>query len=216
MTEPLFVSANQTYSGSWANAFPEARILVGLPKDFTAFQFGILVLDLTGVNKSEFVEWLDRATATNKPVVALSPTPNDEEGLALIQLGAKGYGHSHCAPHRLQEMVTVVEHGGLWVGNHLLKRILAGLQRVEPEAPLSAGIKAEVIKGLSGREAMVAKEVALGATNSEISSKLNITERTVKAHISSIFEKLGVRNRVEVALKLNQIPMAAETESKAS
>ena len=52
---------------------------------------------------------------------------------------------------------------------------------------------------------MVASEVARGASNLEISTNLSITERTVKAHITSIFGKLQVRNRVELALLLHNV-----------
>ena len=52
---------------------------------------------------------------------------------------------------------------------------------------------------------MVAEQIATGATNREISERLDITERTVKAHLSSIFEKLGVRDRVQLALSMNNV-----------
>ena len=53
---------------------------------------------------------------------------------------------------------------------------------------------------------MVAGQVAHGASNREIAEALDITERTVKAHLSAIFEKLGVRDRVQLALAMNNIP----------
>ena len=56
---------------------------------------------------------------------------------------------------------------------------------------------------------MVADQVAHGATNREIAQSLEITERTVKAHLSSIFRKLEVRDRVQLALAMNNIPTHA-------
>ena len=52
---------------------------------------------------------------------------------------------------------------------------------------------------------MVALEVAKGATNKEIAATLGITERTVKSHLTLIFDKTGVRDRVQLALLLNNI-----------
>ena len=57
---------------------------------------------------------------------------------------------------------------------------------------------------LTPRELMVAKQLMLGASNAEIATALSITGRTVKAHVSSMFRKLGVKDRVHLALWLNQ------------
>jgi two-component system nitrate/nitrite response regulator NarL len=62
------------------------------------------------------------------------------------------------------------------------------------------------LNDLTAREQMVAEQIATGATNREISERLEITERTVKAHLSAIFEKLGVRDRVQLALAMNNVP----------
>ncbi|MBL8432557.1 MAG: helix-turn-helix transcriptional regulator, partial [Dechloromonas sp.] len=56
---------------------------------------------------------------------------------------------------------------------------------------------------LSGRETQVARLVASGASNKEIADQLAITERTVKAHLTVIFEKLGVRDRLQLSLRIN-------------
>jgi len=52
---------------------------------------------------------------------------------------------------------------------------------------------------------MVAERVAHGASNREIAEALEISERTVKAHLTTSFEKLEVRDRVQLALKMNNI-----------
>jgi len=54
---------------------------------------------------------------------------------------------------------------------------------------------------LTPRERDVAIEVAHGATNKEVAQRLNITERTVKAHLGAVFEKLGVRDRLQLVLE---------------
>jgi DNA-binding NarL/FixJ family response regulator len=60
----------------------------------------------------------------------------------------------------------------------------------------------ELPEELSGREAEVAREVVAGRSNKEIARVLGITERTVKAHLGAIFAKLGVRDRLQLALRL--------------
>lgn len=84
----------------------------------------------------------------------------------------------------------------------LMQRFLALSTRVVPtEAPVDPELNE-----LTSRELMVAEQVAHGASNREIAEALDITERTVKAHLSAIFEKLGVRDRVQLALAMNNIP----------
>lgn len=60
---------------------------------------------------------------------------------------------------------------------------------------------------LSERELQAAKLVAGGASNKEIADQLAITERTVKAHLSAIFEKLGVRDRLQLSLRINGVKL---------
>jgi DNA-binding NarL/FixJ family response regulator len=61
------------------------------------------------------------------------------------------------------------------------------------------------LNSLTSRETMVAERVAHGASNREIAEVLKISERTVKAHLTTSFEKLGVRDRVQLALRMNNI-----------
>ena len=128
-------------------------------------------------------------------------SPRREERFLALNCGAMGYCHLLAVPEQLTEIATVVEHGGLWVGPDLMQRVLRLAVRVTPAQP-------EVeysLNELTSRELMVAREVGRGASNREIAESLDITERTVKAHLSAIFEKLDVRDRVQLALAVNNI-----------
>ena len=57
---------------------------------------------------------------------------------------------------------------------------------------------------LSAREREVAEAVAEGLTNKQVAARLGITERTVKAHLATVFEKTGVRDRLQLALRLSR------------
>ena len=79
-----------------------------------------------------------------------------------------------------------------------MKRTTALLERRVSDIQDGSGMRI-----LSDREAQVAKFVAQGANNREIAQALQISERTVKAHLSAIFEKLGVRDRLQLSLRVN-------------
>lgn len=145
-------------------------------------------------------------------VLLLSPAPANLEGLYALHQGARGYTHAHAVPALLQEVATVVEHGGLWVGPELLQRLVGATStalatRLQPSAlPPAGSVNPWVV--LSVREAQVARAVQAGCSNKEVADQMFISERTVKAHLSTIFEKLSVRDRLQLVLRL-----ATSTES---
>ena len=149
-------------------------------------------------------------------VVLLSGAPEPVEGLNALNAGARGYTHAYAVPALLQEVATVVEHGGLWVGPDLLQRLVgatstalarlgASANSPAPAALASAAPVAPVVNPwplLSAREAQVARAVSAGRSNKEVADLMFISERTVKAHLGAVFEKLGVRDRLQLVLRL--------------
>ncbi|OIP15277.1 MAG: DNA-binding response regulator [Comamonadaceae bacterium CG_4_9_14_3_um_filter_60_33] len=154
-------------------------------------------------------------------VVLLSGAPEPAEGLRALNDGARGYTHAYGVPALLQEVALVIEHGGLWVGPDLLQRLvgstnaalvarsaIAKTQTPDHAAPLATpGPSAWA--NLSVREAEVARAVSAGRSNKEVAAKMFISERTVKAHLGAIFEKLGVRDRLQLVLRLAAVPEPA-------
>lgn len=195
----FFVSKSNKLLPNWSSAFPTASILICNTQSIHPPENSLIFIDFSRMSDAEKTILLSTLNAKDNKIIVLSPIPNDDEAVFSIKLGAKGYGHSLSSDILLKEISTVVAHGGIWVGNSILKRILNGL----PSAPVSSPGKT-IYSLMSAREIMVAKQVALGETNIEISNRLDITERTVKAHISSLFDKLKVRNRVELALAMSK------------
>lgn len=136
-------------------------------------------------------------------VVVLSPAPDQTEGLQAINLGARGYCHLYAVPELMQDVASVVAQGGLWVGPELVDRIVAAARDLFQRSPASAAqLPAADLSALSARELEVARAVAAGKSNREVAEQLFISERTVKAHLGSVFEKLGLRDRLQLALLL--------------
>jgi len=115
-----------------------------------------------------------------------------------MEVGALGYCHAHAGESMLKQVATVIQNQGLWVGPTLLQRIIKAGQR---EGDASPRVTQEQLSLLSAREQAVAKAVSEGLSNKDIAHSMSITERTVKAHVSSIFMKWGVRDRLHLALK---------------
>lgn len=189
----------------WRQAFPTASVAEELAAIGAADSVarGVLWLDIGATPPGERSAQVHDAVAVGWPVVAMAATPGEIEAFQLLNEGAVGYCHVEAAPRQLREIALVVEHGGFWMPPELMQRFLALSHRVVPRPRTAEPPGADA---LTSRELMVAEQVARGASNREIARDLSISERTVKAHLSAVFEKLRVRDRVQLALAMNNIP----------
>jgi DNA-binding NarL/FixJ family response regulator len=137
-----------------------------------------------------------------QPLVVLADAPDERVVLQALSSGAAGCCNSRAAPDVLQQVALVVANGGLWVGQSLLRQLVGATTRRFAQLPRLA-VSAAWEGKLSDREVQVARLVAGGHSNKEIARQLEITERTVKAHLSAIFEKLDVRDRLQLSLRVN-------------
>lgn len=201
--EQLFIASTGKLKDRWLAAFSAARIKQTLPSLSASDLQSIhsIWVDITGQAPDEWLPLLIRAVATGKAVAVLSPVPSEEQAIMALGAGARAYCHSETAPIKLKEVGDVLGRGGVWLPPNIMKRLLDVSLRVlgrEPQEPID-------LSELTAREISVAEKVATGASNREISRELEISERTVKAHLSSIFAKLGVRDRVQLALAFNNV-----------
>lgn len=138
-------------------------------------------------------------------IIVLCDQPTDDGAAFAIAAGAAGYCNTHAAPEVLRQVEVVIANGGLWIGRSLVQRLIGGTAKVLGQRP--PGVRERWSDKLSDREREVARLVANGASNKEIADQLAITERTVKAHLGAIFEKLGVRDRLQLSLRVNGLQM---------
>ncbi len=189
-------------SERWLLAFPEGRwsnwaSLQTL--SFTDDQIWVPTLHADWLAKVGALVRLQPA----RHVIVLSPVPYGAEGLRAINQGARGYCHLHAVPDLLREVAHVVAFGGLWVGPELVERMVAATRDLLGRAGAGAAPPAPDLSALSAREVQVAHAVAAGKSNKEVAEQLFISERTVKAHLGAVFEKLGLRDRVQLVLRLS-------------
>lgn len=193
MTRHFFISPAAVRSPRWQQAFPNA-------------QWCCSCAELPRVSSADLV-WLllepdgDRdlytCVALEAPVVALTRQENLAEAQKVLAAGACGYLHYLATPAVLEQVSQVVRHKGLWLGADLMRQLVLGSAKRLPESPSEPRLQ-----DLTPRERAVVDAVAAGKTNKEVARDLCITERTVKAHLSAAFEKLGVRDRLHLVLVL--------------
>jgi DNA-binding NarL/FixJ family response regulator len=118
------------------------------------------------------------------------------ESHSLLRLGAKGLLTYAEAREQLPIALPSVAGGGFWVPRALLSRFIDSILTNSQGRRIKTGLSTK----LSRREQEVLDDVLLNQANKEIASKLNISERTVKFHVSNILSKFGVRRRADLIL----------------
>jgi DNA-binding NarL/FixJ family response regulator len=125
-------------------------------------------------------------------VILVTPRPNDAAELEALQLGARGIIAKDATAELLFKSIRLVVAGQYWVG----RDSIAGLiRRVRARA-----VPRESRFGLTGRELELIDAVVSGCANTDIAAQLKISPKTVKHHLTRIFTKVGVSNRLELAL----------------
>ncbi|MGS1117100.1 helix-turn-helix transcriptional regulator [Castellaniella sp. UC4442_H9] len=132
-------------------------------------------------------------------VIVASAHPSDPDGQRVLVAGAAGYIHAYMPVQGIARVLEHVMGGEIWVGKSMLSRMLSQIGHAAPEP------NQDWARELTVRERDVARYVALGHSNPSIADALGITERTVRAHVSAIFEKLGVADRLMLALRVHGI-----------
>lgn len=158
-------------------------------------------LDFSTLDLDEALSFIDRIVRANEavPIVCMVPFPKDEDAFALLARGARGYCHVAAAPAQLRLVANTVKNGGFWLPASLMRRVMTSAGSLVAQISTRKSVSMDE---LTKRERQVAKAVADGLSNREIAERLSISERTVKARLTSVFQKMDVRDRVQLALLL--------------
>ena len=202
----LLSSANDLVIQRWTDLLKEkynldqANSLPNLQKLCVDEKFDLLLLHRPLVDPETFIE-IRRLSPLCK-IFLLSDQPNEEEGLTFLKLGIVGYANTYISAERITEATRVISSGAVWLGQKVMQRlILDSYSKAKNKAVSDSKKKLET---LTKREREIADLIAQGQSNLEIAANLNITERTVKAHLSSIYEKTKTGSRLNLALLINR------------
>ncbi len=134
-------------------------------------------------------------TRTTPPYPAPPPGPtlalfsgSEDEVIRLLQRGYRGYMGPDDPLSRLKLALEAIRRGEIWASRELLTRTLGSIAAPQ----------------LTDREQEVFDLLAGGLSNRGIAERLGISERTVKAHVSNLFDKHGVRNRTELVSQIQR------------
>ena len=137
-------------------------------------------------------------TADELPIktIVLEKIPEIASGKMLIGHGVKGYGNSRMLEIHYEQMIETVSKGNIWTYPELTAALATQQEKISKEA------KELLEHRLTAKEQEVVYAIIEGLTNEAIAHKVGVTVRTVKAHISSIFQKLHINDRVSLVLLL--------------
>ncbi len=131
---------------------------------------------------------------------------NPVDQLALFKSGVHGFLAHSISPELLLKAAHALCGGEVWVPRQLIASLVGELARDTSAGTHTLNFAGNhSIEHLTPRELQVAEMVHLGGNNKTIARKLDISERTVKAHLSAIFRKLDIENRLHLALYFSQL-----------
>jgi DNA-binding NarL/FixJ family response regulator len=135
-------------------------------------------------------------------VIILTTFDDDAYVFDALRAGALGYLLKDVSGAELAAAVHEVARGGALIQPSVARKVLAEFSRLEPRGGAAGPAPSEP---LSAREQEILKGITLGLSNKEIAVRLSLTEGTVKNYVSVIFQKLGVQDRTQAALRAQKM-----------
>ncbi len=135
-------------------------------------------------------------------VIVLTTFDTDDMVLRALRAGAAGFLLKDTPPARLVEAVRTVASGHPMLSPSVTAQLIAAVTRTDPAAEVHERARSAraALATLTERERDVADGVARGLSNADIAAELYMGVPTVKTHVGRLFAKLGVENRVQVAI----------------
>lgn len=154
----------------------------------------VLLLDINMPNKNGLDVLKELNQSGNRKVKVLVLTVHNEVEYLIkaVELGVDGYVLKDSESSELKKAIMTILNGETYIQPDLIPMLNAKMISMENDY--------DKIDSLTKRELDVLKNLAIGMYNKEIATKLEISERTVKNHVSNIFKKIGVSDRTQAAV----------------
>ena len=159
----------------------------------------VLLLGAARISGNDEMGVLDELHKLNIPVrpLLLTTSLSGPDLKRALLLGARGVVLKTSSTKTLIDGIRGVMGGQYWIGTEITASMLGALR---DNTPSTNGNSSKGAFGLTSREMEIITTVVAGYSNAEIAKKYGISEQTVKHHLSSVFDRVGVSNRLELAL----------------
>ena len=197
------------YEVQYASNFMEAE------RETARLKPSVVLFDVTLPPVRRFDKFISLLrTSGSSRIILLTDQPDPDQEIQALKCGARGYAHRDLDVILLRKAVEVVRKGELWVSRSATTELLKELAelnvakktvttenwRAYPPARQMQMTRRVELDRLTKREQEIAYLVGNGSNNKEIANLLKISEATVKAHLSGIYHKLGLLDRLSLAL----------------
>ncbi len=167
--------------------------------------FDVLIVDLQLLGESGVNEIASlREIQPQLNIVIMARAPDEREEISAIIFGAKAYCSFNIELTILPKVIKTVMENELWVDRKFVTRLLSEIEDITHAKHQEAKHLDKGIATMTPRECEIAALVATGSSNRKIAEQLSISERTVKAHLGVIFRKIGISDRLQLALYMNR------------
>lgn len=163
----------------------------------------LLDLDMPGTRGFSALAWL-RAQYPALPVIIVSAVTEPTIMRRAVDFGASGYIPKASPIAKIGEAVRAVQNGDVWLPDVALSAADENLSEDQ--------VLAERIASLTPQQFRVLMMIADGLLNKQIAGELDVSEATVKAHVTAIFRKMHVRSRTQAAVAARRLEQVARTD----
>jgi len=207
MQNIVIFSNNQTLIKLWSHALVSHFDISTASQTSDFNGAAVVVIDSKLIDEDDSLTLLF-ANKMSRFLVIGKDWPESKQINALVH-GAAGYCGEYEPAKLLLQAISSVLKGDVWIQRHLVPQVIGTLVKMKAdpsqEKKTSDSIESAArLENLSARERDVANMIRDGENNKTIASNLGISERTVKAHLTSTFKKLKVNDRLHLALYIKE------------
>lgn len=131
--------------------------------------------------------------------LAISKNPNFMQSQVFLNAGAKGYANARMQKIHFSDAINCINNGGVWILPDIINNMISLINENYKNE------NNDLLELLSDREKLVANYIKDGLSNLQIAEILQLSERTIKLISSSIYQKLDVKNRIQLVILLKDI-----------